>query len=451
MLVSVVSFAFVVLALRLLSFVTRFDVSGSVFGRWDAVHFFAIAERGYAFEQQGAFQPGWHVLLRLAGTLVATLRALFASTPSPGGITTEDIELAALGLNLLFRTASTVALYRLAVPLVGRGRALLAGILHALPPAPAPGLTYTEPAFALALFGGLLALRRGGWVRAALYFAAATSVRATGVFAAPVLAWAMLFAEPAKRAGPAGPAEPAERAKPGSGRGRGESEGESEGRGGDGRAFRSYVSAALRNPTRTALRGLYAATLALLAASPFVLFNGALWAASCPQRPWCSRALPLAYTAIQEKYWGIRPLAYWTPEQAPNLLLAAPVVVPTLLGVCAYFARTGGRDGGGGKPRGHRGEDYGAAEDDSSREEGEVRGTRARGPLTDALYAHSAFGALTLLVQGHTQIALRLAPTDPVLWLTLAEHPRLRRAWVWWCVPWAAVSLALWAGHYPPA
>jgi len=50
-------------------------------------------------------------------------------------------------------------------------------------------------------------------------------------------------------------------------------------------------------------------------------------------RPWCSDTLPFVYGFVQREYWGLGPLAFWRPEQAPNFALAAPVLLLTACGV----------------------------------------------------------------------------------------------------------------------
>lgn len=459
--VTATSYAGSILALNALSYLPRFDASGSVFGRWDAVHFFSVAERGYEYEQQAAFQPGWHALLHAGADAVGYLRRVLgyaqpALSKAGGGrglwvegvsAAPGDMELAALAINLGMRLAAAVALYRLTCALFNRKTALAAGLLYAYPPSPASALTYTEPGFAAAYFAGLLACARRRWLAAALCFAAATAMRATGVFSAAVLGWALLFS-PAAGAGVG-----ARRSVP----------------------FTRYVCAAARNPGRSLARALYAVLLAALVAAPFVAFNAYLWRIACPGRAWCQNALPLAYTAVQRAYWNIGLFRYWTPEQAPNLAIAAPVLVPTLAGIWAYFA---GRPLSLHSAAAHASDSLAAHEAATTgtaattahgvrtsaritevevtelKEEakkGEVEDTVARGPLLDAVYALSLFLCLTLVFTSHTQIALRLAVTDPTLWWTLAANAGMRRAWVWWCFLWAAVGLALWSGHYPPA
>jgi phosphatidylinositol glycan class V len=69
-----------------------------------------------------------------------------------------------------------------------------------------------------------------------------------------------------------------------------------------------------------------------------------------------------------------------------------------------------------------------------------------------------------LIFSSHTQIALRVISGDPVVWWNVAamafdwgnslesrKMTKAGKAWVWWTVIWGAVSLVLWAGHYPPA
>lgn len=119
---------------------------------------------------------------------------------------------------------------------------------------------------------------------------------------------------------------------------------------------------------------------------------------------------------------NVGPFRYWQPEQIPNFLLAAPVLAISVYGAVKSFAR------------GHL------------------------NSLELAINTHSLLMSALLIFASHTQIALRLAPTDTVLWWTLARSAvdsngssRLIKFWVWFVCIWGAVSLVLWSGHYPPA
>lgn len=42
--------------------------------------------------------------------------------------------------------------------------------------------------------------------------------------------------------------------------------------------------------------------------------------------PWCSKRIPLIYSYIQSKYWNNGLFKYWTPNNIPNFLFAAPTL-----------------------------------------------------------------------------------------------------------------------------
>jgi len=117
-------------------------------------------------------------------------------------------------------------------------------------------------------------------------------------------------------------------------------------------------------------------------------------------------------------------MKYWTLGSIPNFLLASPVLAISLLGLYRY--------------------------------------TRSRTTLpavvTPLVVLHGVMTFL-LIFQSHTQIALRVVSTDPVFWWLLIDIAfkdvggltRIGRAWIWWTVIWGAISIVLWAGHYPPA
>ena len=130
-------------------------------------------------------------------------------------------------------------------------------------------------------------------------------------------------------------------------------------------------------------------------------------------------------------------LKYWTPAQIPNLLIAAPVLAVSLSGTYSY-----------------------------------IRQYASHLPPKRPQYHHALLPfhlhhlAMTLLLifSSPTQIALRVISGDPVVWWNVTamafdwteskvpgKMSIAGKAWVWWTVIWGAVSLVLWAGHYPPA
>jgi len=50
------------------------------FLRWDGLYFTQIALRGYKYEQETAFLPGWLLVMRWSGTFIAELRAAIFDT-----------------------------------------------------------------------------------------------------------------------------------------------------------------------------------------------------------------------------------------------------------------------------------------------------------------------------------------------------------------------------------
>ncbi|KAG2441008.1 hypothetical protein HXX76_003861 [Chlamydomonas incerta] len=53
-------------------------------------------------------------------------------------------------------------------------------------------------------------------------------------------------------------------------------------------------------------------------------------------RPWCSSRLPYVYGFVQSLYWNVGFLRYWTLQQAPNFLLAMPVLLLSAAGLFEF-------------------------------------------------------------------------------------------------------------------
>ncbi|KAM0241648.1 hypothetical protein ACHAPO_001339 [Fusarium lateritium] len=68
----------------------------------------------------------------------------------------------------------------------------------------------------------------------------------------------------------------------------------------------------------------------ILVAIGFVMPQVLAWMRYCngdgEQRSWCGQRIPSIYTFVQAEYWDVGFLKYWTPNQIPLFLLAAPML-----------------------------------------------------------------------------------------------------------------------------
>ena len=160
-------------------------------------------------------------------------------------------------------------------------------------------------------------------------------------------------------------------------------------------------------------------------------------------------------------------LNYWTPAQIPNLLIAAPILSISFYGAYRFFAS--------------------AIISSPAPITSPYASTSTAKPHLPAasqaskcalfpFYVTHLILTLLLTFSAHSQIALRLCVTDPVVWWTAAQLAftgqgiaptgsegrtvddektihitTFGKAWVWWSVVYGAISIPLWAGHYPPA
>jgi GPI mannosyltransferase 2 len=150
--------------------------------------------------------------------------------------------------------------------------------------------------------------------------------------------------------------------------------------------------------------------------------------------PWCSNFAPSIYTHVQSKYWNVGLLRYWTLQQFPNFLLAAPVA--TLLSHYSVQSVRSFTICLLNKPQPRN-----------------LSPFESRSLIPHGI--HAFVFTLILLFASHTQIILRFAASLPFTYWSaarlLVEHPRLGKWWVGWSVVWGAVSLVLWSTFLPPA
>ncbi|KAM3428046.1 hypothetical protein MY4824_009063 [Beauveria thailandica] len=393
--------------------------------RWDAIYF-VHAARGSngggsssssssapVYEQQWAFSPALSLFLRFLAAQARRILRLH-------GDGHDELEaLAGIALAHASHAAAVLALHRLTLLLTGGGdarRALLAALLCVVSPAgvflSAP---YAESPFAALSFAGVWVLAAGyehplgSARRSAAVLAAgavlglATAVRSNG------LASGLLFAVEALRAAGALVKAP--------GRGR--------------RGGRLAVAAGAA--------GAGGVLVAMGSAIPqYVAYTiycsgggGGEERAAVVRPPWCDRTVPSIYSYVQDVYWNVGFLRYWTPNQIPLFLLAAPVL--TLLIASGYEVL-------------RRPAAWGLAPSSPDHR-----------VLVQALAASQAIVALLALTSYHVQVISRLASGYAVWYWWIAaclmdkSSRGVGRAAVIFMVMYGSIQAVLFSTFLPPA
>ncbi|TIA83861.1 hypothetical protein E3P98_00465 [Wallemia ichthyophaga] len=339
--------------------------------RWDVFHFLSRAMNSYGgwrSEHEIAFMPGIPLLMRGCGLVMATIRDAHT-------LTLSDTLIASAFLANLISLLAPLELYRLTrvvyphyTPAQAAAPALL---MAACPPSPPSLLVpYTEAVYTpLALMTARM-VAEGSWLTASLVAFAAASTRANGCLLAGFFLYEILI-------------------RP------------------------VLETRRLCFPPRIINRIAFASLGTIASFAPLGYTQTEAYARLCPQAPFCTRTLPLAYSYVQGKYWDNGLLRYWNVSQIPNFLLSLPVYVVGIVAIC--------------NPH-----------------------------MTLRALPHYVLHTLTLILLlcfSNVQIALRFATALPPLWWWVAAHTdsRLARSFVAWSRLWGCVACVLWAAFLPPA
>ncbi|KAJ2236224.1 ER membrane glycoprotein subunit of the GPI transamidase complex-like protein [Coemansia sp. RSA 1722] len=276
--------------------------------RWDAFYFVHIADAGYIYEQEHAFFPLLPLLMRaLTSTVLSPLVSAIG----------RQLALVVAGV-LVSNTAfvlAAVTLYRLGCRSLSNEKlAYVSALMFVVAPSNMfMSAVYTESLFAWLAFSALLLVSYEQYMLAALCLGASTLCRSNGITYAGFFVWNLLVRQEAwaEFAGDRGM-----------------------------RRWWAKIGTLLS-------RVLYSLILVALSSLGFVAFEifGRRKLCEIPagasepeRRLYCSDSLSTVYGFVQSKYWDVGFLRYYTLQQAPNFLLAAPMIVLSVAGLWVYAA-----------------------------------------------------------------------------------------------------------------
>ncbi|KAL4808358.1 GPI mannosyltransferase 2 [Aspergillus unguis] len=266
------------------------------FVRWDSIYFAHISRIGYVFEQEWAFSYAY-------GYVVNFLSSLVASNDSSG---VTGFALSAVALSHVAHYLSVLALYRLSINVFGHDTekkklvCFLSAALHIVSPAGAfLSAPYGEPVFSflnitgfyiyssshLDLSSGKRSLSHVKLILSGCFFALATAVRSNGLLSGILLAYD---------------------------------------------ALKQSYDIISRRLSGSIVRLCVVVISGCIVALGLVVPQYLAYIAYCTDgrfsRPWCQSFVPSIYGWVQDHYWGVGFLRYWTLSNLPLFLLGAPML-----------------------------------------------------------------------------------------------------------------------------
>ena len=260
------------------------------FIRWDSVYFLSIAQRGYAYEQEFAFFPGYPILMRIVMSCLHVLSKklvlILISYVEWTNLTDLHISiLSGLLVSNISFVLSAIVLYKLGlIVLKDEKSAFISTLFWILNPSGVfLSSLYSESLFAFLSFFGMLLYLKDKPLLASIAWGASSFVRGNGILYSGFFVWSILKSKLSIWKGMIG-------------------------------FFNIWI--------------------------PFLGFQWYGYHSVCHlQRPFCYKFPYFIYSFVQKEYWNNGFLNYYELKQLPNFLLASPFLCLSLYGIGSYYSK----------------------------------------------------------------------------------------------------------------
>lgn len=256
------------------------------FASWDGAYFLINTIRGYNFEQQHAFFPLYPLLIRGLADLLFRPFISILSLPA-------RCIISAVLISNLCHFMSVMILYDMSCHIFEDTyfAFLSAAFMIIVPMQAIMSSAYSESLFTCLALLGLLYFYRKERLSASLAWCLAGATRSNGIFM-------------------------------------------------PGFFIYEYMHAIRHMPKRKALlRLVRILILCLISWTGFfgvLLFGKSLYCNGDTPRPWCNSLFPNIYAYVQDHYWNVGFLRYYTVHQLPNFFLASPTIIFSITGILEY-------------------------------------------------------------------------------------------------------------------